>query len=1338
MPRTSSSRESLFPELTSKLSTDELVKRLKTCLKYLVECDVLKEVNISHLNKLSCSLLLSFLHNHRSRDVKALTAANIVEVFRLFHPEHPYADDDLKVVFSLFVSQLRGLDQPNGAPFKHAFQLLESLMKLQLFLLCLSPDLSDILADFFKIAFHVVSDIQTPKVKNYLLDMLVLLLHEGEIVSPDILDTMLTNIIDPVKSSNKPVYSFTVELIRKASSYIEPHLHKFFNNMLVVGNSSESELGLHLYTLIYELYAIDSSLLLSVLPQLEYKLTSTDINERKEVTEVLAKMFSPKGSKLAKENRPLWSCFLGRFSDAHTQIRILCTSFSKVLLVNHPHLAEDVACKLQERILDKDEKVRMGVVKVILETAQENIKLLPQELIDALINRLRDKSWNVRREAMIGLAKLYRKLLSGSSSSEVELKPSLVRMYSWIPTKLLHCYYMVSAEDRLCVERCMLGALVPVSYRSQDRMQRLVHVYARLDENATKAFDQLLVSRHQLRKHMMSVVTAIRSGQIPEDETKDHVLTSLVLPIARKLPEPVKAQAALKEFVKMLLEDEEMVDTLAKAVDCVIPCEHVQSAKVEMLNSVKSNDVVMEVMKNLLDFCGKVMVDNLCIGHLVEQVSRALFDCPLSDSQEQEAETFMVAKKAVRLLRVLAPVIPECFTSNEVFTGLVDILNHKDIEITKQALQVFISIGNQVDAKLASCLQPILTKLASSGHVQLAKLAVKCIHCVFQEPRPIFDKLCTTLVGHVDYEDPHFHTVLVSLSQLAKLQPEVFSPFHKTIVRDNLVKNLFVVDRDDTVYEFDVNCDSEWCEDDHVSYEAKAKVFAAKLLVNWLVGDNTLGEKAALPVIRMFISIILNNGDLLEKEHISPPDMSRLRLAAGCGLLKLACCPRYAELITAEHFQSLAYLVQDSCLEVRHLFAVKLSKKLLSIRLPPSYLSIFVLAGSEPQKTEKATFRKMVVSTVDKRRKAFSELLKAQEKHHAFLPEYAIPHAVYLISHHKDFRRTNIETLDNFKDCLWFFLEPIVVKGDNYSFVWKLLETMKSTVDAHNPDDPEINKNIYCTCDLAMGVLSKRMMHIKLGDFSGEVLLPAKLYSLKKGKIAKSSVKYLPPDYDCTPSKLPGIKTETDGSTPKKITPRKRAGRSKSPVLPVRRARKLRGFATSTPAVKPIKPFGARLGKKATPEKKTQTYSNSDENGLSDVEEAGVEASSLYVSPVRSSPRKGTVPRKQGVIRKVLQHKDKKEDDEIDPVCVGESGASPPAERKATRRSHRKKTAQEAVVSYVEPSSPDEDDADSEVEVNPSPKRRKTKDVAAKEKKVCADEPKNAATGIKRKTRHRR
>ena len=49
-------------------------------------------------------------------------------------------------------------------------------------------------------------------------------------------------------------------------------MFQFFNNALVVGKSSESEVAEHLYDLILELHAIDSSVLLSVLPQLEFKL----------------------------------------------------------------------------------------------------------------------------------------------------------------------------------------------------------------------------------------------------------------------------------------------------------------------------------------------------------------------------------------------------------------------------------------------------------------------------------------------------------------------------------------------------------------------------------------------------------------------------------------------------------------------------------------------------------------------------------------------------------------------------------------------------------------------------------------------------------------------------------------------------------------------------------------------------------------------------------------------------------------------------------------------------------------------------------------------------------
>ena len=42
--------------------------------------------------------------------------------------------------------------------------------------------------------------------------------------------------------------------------------------------------------------------------------------------------------------------------------------------------------------------------------------------------------------------------------------------------------------------------------------------------------------------------------------------------------------------------------------------------------------------------------------------------------------------------------------------------------------------------------------------------------------------------------------------------------------------------------------------------------------------------------------------------------------------------------------------------------------------------------------------------------------------------------------------------------CLWFFLEPLTKGNDNYSFLRKLLETIKQTVDTQDPDAPEASK----------------------------------------------------------------------------------------------------------------------------------------------------------------------------------------------------------------------------------------------------------------------------------------
>lgn len=56
-------------------------------------------------------------------------------------------------------------------------------------------------------------------------------------------------------------------------------LSQFFNQVLVMGKSSVSDLSEHVFDLIQELFAIDPMLLTSVMPQLEFKLkVNTKLN----------------------------------------------------------------------------------------------------------------------------------------------------------------------------------------------------------------------------------------------------------------------------------------------------------------------------------------------------------------------------------------------------------------------------------------------------------------------------------------------------------------------------------------------------------------------------------------------------------------------------------------------------------------------------------------------------------------------------------------------------------------------------------------------------------------------------------------------------------------------------------------------------------------------------------------------------------------------------------------------------------------------------------------------------------------------------------------------------
>ena len=71
--------------------------------------------------------------------------------------------------------------------------------------------------------FHF-SDEHSTKVKSFMLDVLSPLITESDVVSNELLNIILINIVEPNKSSRKNAYWLAKELLLKCSNTLEPYI----------------------------------------------------------------------------------------------------------------------------------------------------------------------------------------------------------------------------------------------------------------------------------------------------------------------------------------------------------------------------------------------------------------------------------------------------------------------------------------------------------------------------------------------------------------------------------------------------------------------------------------------------------------------------------------------------------------------------------------------------------------------------------------------------------------------------------------------------------------------------------------------------------------------------------------------------------------------------------------------------------------------------------------------------------------------------------------------------------------------------------------------------------
>uniref|UniRef100_A0A0K2UC00 Sister chromatid cohesion protein PDS5 homolog BAlike [Bombus terrestris] n=1 Tax=Lepeophtheirus salmonis TaxID=72036 RepID=A0A0K2UC00_LEPSM len=1124
-------------EVTDDLGSDELIRRLKNLVNKFQNYSQAEDENTyMEFVPLANHIVDECFLNNESKDVQLLVACCIADILRMFAPEAPYKDPyQIKSIFSFLIKQLAGIKDPKNPAFKRYFYLLENLGYVKSFTMCFDlEESSEILCSLFSLFFRIINDEHSGKVKNCMLDVLVPLITDADIVPNELLDIILKNIIDPYKTQRKNAYELARNLIVKTNVTLETYIQQYFKCALFLGKvETKTSLSNRIYDLIYELNIICPVILISVLPQLEFKLKSTEESERMGSVSLLARIFSEPSSRLSYTSPQLWKAFLGRFNDVSLSIRIKCVQHTMHFLLNHEELHEDIIEVLKNRQHDPNEAVRFEVVTAIVNAAKRNFSVVAdsEDLLNFVKERTMDKKFKIRKEAVNGLAFIYNRHIMQPQ----QIPSATKKAVSWIKNKILHGYYMPGIEDRLLVERLVNTRLVPFTSSPDDRMKKLFLLFSTIDENASKAFIEIQKHQMNVRKGMQEFISFHR---LPLSEKRSRDLAHRVLVISRYLPEPLKAQEFIKKLSQHLLSDETMLSLFEKILDQDVSCsdclDNVNLVLKKLGSPVKSN-LYHGTIKQLLERISSLMIDMDAIQHLIQYVKEALENGPIL--QELELDSNFAAERGLKLLFVLSFVFPSHFSHHDLILKLINYLKIESDHVGPMVLAIFTFIGKHKPIveylpELEGSITQICKEFIRKGTPKEAKQAVKCLYMNLSTSQDVvFNEILEIIKENLKPEKGlSYRTAIVALGHIAFHLPQLYPIQIKNLVSREIVKKLLM--KDNTEPRVGIE---EWVSDDKLPMETICKIEGMKMMARWLLGlkhDAISAQKT----FRMLNAVIENKGDLLERNNPAPAERAWLRLSAGCAMLKICEQKGVGDEYSLEQFYNLSKLMVDEVPQVREKFLIKLHKGLgrgiPHKCLPLDFMGLYALAGLDSDSRIRGMAKNYLSSDISRRREYIKVNLIAGnvgEKNSALLPkvmpDFTIVFSIPVLTHWVKYENhEDVDTLKEIQKALWFILEPLI-KSDSYSFGFfkALIEGVKQHKDSLHPDEDSVNFKMWALCDLALSVLVTKTTSYELKEFPTEPSVPLMYFKSHDNPLWFNSQNYLPASMQIKGNKKSGI-----------------------------------------------------------------------------------------------------------------------------------------------------------------------------------------------------------------------
>ncbi|KAK6124752.1 hypothetical protein DH2020_041504 [Rehmannia glutinosa] len=217
------------------------------------------------------------------------------------------------------------------------------------------------------------------------------------------------------------------------------------------------------------------------------------------------------------------------------------------LLVIKPDDANEFPAALCDRLLDYDENVRKQVVAVICDVACHTPLSIQVETIKLVSERLRDKSFLVKRYTMERLADIYRVSCMNRSGGSIENDA-----YDWIVGKVMRCFYDKDLRSDI-IEPILSLSLFPSDFSVKDKVKNWVRIFSGFDKVEVKALEKILEQKQRLQQEMQKYLSLRQLSEDDGSETQKKVMFCFRA-MSRCFTDPAEAEENFQDELLKILE----------------------------------------------------------------------------------------------------------------------------------------------------------------------------------------------------------------------------------------------------------------------------------------------------------------------------------------------------------------------------------------------------------------------------------------------------------------------------------------------------------------------------------------------------------------------------------------------------------------------------------------------------------------------------------------------------------------------------------------------------------------------------------------------------------------